>query len=85
MMSADATNIPGLDTILRGEIMRKDALIQQLVSQNKELMAARERQDIELTAQRRPSRSTGLTSTSWTPPSPTPRPTSSGSRRSRGR
>merc|ERR1719350_1516740 len=52
MMSADATNIPGLDTILRGEIMRKDALIQQLGSQNKELMAARERQDIELTAQR---------------------------------
>ena len=52
MMSAEATNIPGLDTILKGEIMRKDALIQQLVSQNKELMAARERQDIELTAQR---------------------------------
>ena len=43
MMSAEATNIPGLDTILKGEIMRKDALIQQLVSQNKELMAARER------------------------------------------
>ena len=51
-MSAESTNIPGLDTILRGEIMRKDALIQQLVGQNKELMAARERQDIELTAQR---------------------------------
>ena len=52
MMSTDSNNIPGLDTILRGEIMRKDALIQQLVGQNKELMAARERQDIELTAQR---------------------------------
>merc|ERR1719445_618105 len=32
--------------------MRKDALINQLVSQNKELMAAKDRQDIELTAQR---------------------------------
>lgn len=41
MMAADSTNIPGLDTILRGEIMRKDALIQQLVGQNKELMGAR--------------------------------------------
>ena len=52
MMSADSSNIPGLDTILRGEIMRKDGLISQLVGQNKELMAAKDRQDIELTAQR---------------------------------
>ena len=52
MMSADSNNIPGLDTILRGEIMRKDGLISQLVGQNKELMAAKDRQDIELTAQR---------------------------------
>ena len=88
MMSSDSSNIPGLDTILQGEIMRKDALINQLVGQNKvdirkqkkiesfiahdwsvvtypifdlekyltflmqELMAAKDRQDIELTAQR---------------------------------
>jgi len=52
MMSTDSSNIPGLDTILRGEIMRKDGLINQLVGQNKELMAAKDRQDIELTAQR---------------------------------
>ena len=51
-MSTDSSNIPGLDTILRGEIMRKDGLINQLVGQNKELMAAKDRQDIELTAQR---------------------------------
>ena len=51
MMSTDSSNIPGLDTILRGEIMRKDGLINQLVGQNKELMAAKDRQDIELTAQ----------------------------------
>ena len=52
MMSGDTTNIPGLDAILRGEILRKDALINQLVGQNKELMVAKDRQEIELTAQR---------------------------------
>ena len=44
-------NIPGLDTILRGEIMRKDTLITQLMNQNKMLMSAKERQDLEITAQ----------------------------------
>ena len=44
-------NIPGLDTILRGEIMRKDTLIAQLMNQNKMLMAAKERQDLEITSQ----------------------------------
>lgn len=52
MMSGDASNIPGLDTILRGEILRKDALISQLVGQNKELMGSKERQDLELAGQR---------------------------------
>lgn len=52
MMSGDTANIPGLDAILRGEILRKDALINQLVGQNKELMVAKDRQEIELTAQR---------------------------------
>ena len=52
MMSGDTTNIPGLDGILRGEILRKDGLINQLVGQNKELMVAKDRQEIELTAQR---------------------------------
>ena len=52
MMSGDTSNIPGLDTILRGEIMRKDALITQLVNQNKDMLSTKERQDIELTAQR---------------------------------
>ena len=51
-MSGDTSNIPGLDAILRGEILRKDALINQLVGQNKELMVAKDRQEIELTAQR---------------------------------
>ncbi len=44
-------NIPGLDTILRGEIVRKDNLIGQLMNQNKMLMAAKERQDVEVRAQ----------------------------------
>ena len=44
-------NIPGLDGILRGEIMRKDALIGQLMQQNKMLMTAKERQEVELAAQ----------------------------------
>ncbi len=44
-------NIPGLDTILRGEIMRKDNLIGQLMNQNKMLMATKERQDVEVRAQ----------------------------------
>jgi hypothetical protein len=34
-MSGDTGNIPGLDSILRGEILRKDALINQLHNQNK--------------------------------------------------
>ena len=51
-MSGDTSNIPGLDSILRGEIMRKDALINQLVNQNKEMLSTKERQDIELSAQR---------------------------------
>ena len=34
-------NIPGLDTILRGEIMRKDTLIKQLMDQNKMLMTTK--------------------------------------------
>ena len=44
-------NIPGLDSILRGEIMRKDTLIAQLMNQNKMLMSAKERQDLEITSQ----------------------------------
>ena len=36
-MSGEAGNIPGLDSILRGEIMRKDALVTQLLNQNKEV------------------------------------------------
>ena len=51
-MSGDTSNIPGLDSILRGEILRKDALISQLANQNKELMAAKERQEIECVEQR---------------------------------
>lgn len=38
MMSGEAGNIPGLDSILRGEIMRKDALVNQLLNQNKEVI-----------------------------------------------
>ena len=37
MMSGEAGNIPGLDSILRGEIMRKDGLVTQLLNQNKEV------------------------------------------------
>ena len=37
MMSGEAGNIPGLDSILRGEIMRKDSLVNQLLNQNKEV------------------------------------------------
>lgn len=33
IMSGDTSNIPGLDSILRGEILRKDALITQLANQ----------------------------------------------------
>lgn len=39
----------GIDT---SELSKRDALIAQLVSQNKELMATKDRQDIELSAQR---------------------------------
>ncbi|TRY75585.1 hypothetical protein TCAL_13347 [Tigriopus californicus] len=53
LMSGDPKNqnIPGLDNILRGEIARKDALIAQLMGQNKMLITTKERQDIEVTAQ----------------------------------
>jgi hypothetical protein len=53
LMSGDPKNqnIPGLDAILRGEIARKDALIAQLMNQNKMLMSGKERQDIEIFAQ----------------------------------
>ena len=51
-MSGDTSNIPGLDSILRGEILRKDALITQLANQNKELLASKERQEIECVEQR---------------------------------
>ena len=43
-------NIPGLDAILRGEIMRKDTLIRQLMDQNKMLMTNKERQEVEMVA-----------------------------------
>ena len=43
-------NIPGLDAILRGEIMRKDTLIRQLMDQNKMLMTNKERQEVEMEA-----------------------------------
>ena len=51
-MSGDTGNIPGLDSILRGEILRKDALITQLANQNKELLNAKERQEVECAEQR---------------------------------
>lgn len=43
-------NIPGLDSILRGEILRKDALIRQLMDQNKMLLNTKERQEVEMVA-----------------------------------
>lgn len=53
LMSGDMKNqnIPGLDSILRGEILRKDALVKQLMEQNKMLLIAKERQEVEMTAQ----------------------------------
>jgi hypothetical protein len=53
LMSGDMKNqnIPGLDSILRGEILRKDALVKQLMDQNKMLLIAKERQEVEMTAQ----------------------------------
>jgi len=53
LMSGDMKNqnIPGLDSILRGEILRKDALVKQLMEQNKMLLLAKERQEVEMTAQ----------------------------------
>ena len=53
LMSGDPKNqnIPGLDAILRGEVLRKDALIAQLMNQNKMVMGAKERQDVEMAAQ----------------------------------
>ena len=43
-------NIPGLDSILRGEILRKDGLIRQLMDQNKMLLNTKERQEVEVAA-----------------------------------
>jgi len=53
LLSGDPTNqnIPGLDAILRAEIARKDRLVATLVDQNKQLMAAKERQEVEVRAQ----------------------------------
>lgn len=53
LMSGDVKNqnIPGLDSILRGEILRKDALIRQLMEQNKMLLMAKEKQEVEMNAQ----------------------------------
>ena len=52
LMSGEAKNqnIPGLDAILRGEILRKDGLIRQLMEQNKMLLATKERQEVEMAA-----------------------------------
>ena len=52
LMSGEAKNqnIPGLDAILRGEILRKDGLIRQLMEQNKMLLATKERQEMEMAA-----------------------------------
>ncbi|XP_071746570.1 uncharacterized protein [Lepeophtheirus salmonis] len=54
LMSGDVKNqnIPGLDAILRSEIMRKDSLINQLMNQNKMFISSKERQDVEMNAQR---------------------------------
>ena len=56
LMSGDAKNqnIPGLDSILRGEIVRKDGLIRQLMEQNKMLLMAKEKQEVEMNAQEEP-------------------------------
>ena len=53
LMSGDAKNqnIPGLDSILRGEIVRKDGLIRQLMEQNKMLLMAKEKHEVEMNAQ----------------------------------
>ena len=52
LMSGEAKNqnIPGLDSILRGEILRKDGLIRQLMDQNKMLLNTKERQEVEVAA-----------------------------------
>ncbi len=52
LMSGEAKNqnIPGLDIILRGEVMRKDGLVRQLMEQNKMLLTTRERQEVEMQA-----------------------------------
>ncbi|CAL4131901.1 unnamed protein product, partial [Meganyctiphanes norvegica] len=44
--------VPSDSDSLRKELNKRDVFIAQLVSQNKELIAAKERQEIELTAQR---------------------------------
>ena len=43
-------NIPGLDSILRGEVLRKEALIRQLMEQNKMLLNTKERHEVEVAA-----------------------------------
>lgn len=52
LMSGEAKNqnIPGLDAILRGEILRKDGLIRQLMDQNKMLLTHKERHEVEMVA-----------------------------------
>ena len=51
-MSGEAKNqnIPGLDSILRGEVLRKESLIRQLMEQNKMLLTTKERQEVEVAA-----------------------------------
>ena len=52
LMSGEAKNqnIPGLDSILRGEVLRKESLIRQLMEQNKMLLTTKERQEVEVAA-----------------------------------
>ncbi|XP_039275835.1 serine/arginine repetitive matrix protein 1-like [Nilaparvata lugens] len=84
LMSRAPSRAPSPDHS-RNEITKREALIAQLVTQNKELMAAKERQEIELAAQRPRCRSRERTSTSSTRHSPTHRATSSGSKKSAAR
>ncbi|XP_044731110.1 angiomotin-like protein 1 isoform X2 [Chrysoperla carnea] len=46
------TSVPGSADSLRKELGKREILIAQLITQNKELVAAKERQEIELAAQR---------------------------------
>ncbi|XP_076056149.1 uncharacterized protein LOC143034093 isoform X2 [Oratosquilla oratoria] len=51
-LASTSASVPVDGDALRKELNRRDVFIAQLVSQNKELIAAKERQEIELTAQR---------------------------------